>query len=128
MKHDVVQQAKKHAKEHNNRKRWYQIFISLALIVVFGTIYALSLPAITLEKGQCDIPEHTHDASCYKEETIEKKTLVCTEQEGTQTVHTHTDECYDEEGNLICEKEETTEHTHSDDCYKIETETKKTDE
>ena len=115
MKHDVSQQAKEYAKEHKSRKRWYQIFIALALIVVFGTIYALSMPATTMEKGQCDIPEHTHDDSCYKEETIVTKTPVCTKK--NLNIHIHTKECYNEKQELICGYADFMVHEHNSSCY-----------
>ncbi|MDD6411156.1 MAG: fibro-slime domain-containing protein [Oliverpabstia intestinalis] len=115
MKHDVTQQAKKHVKRNKNRKRWYRISLSLALIVGFCTIYALSRPASTMEKGQCDIPEHTHDASCYKEETITTKTLVCTKE--SLNIHTHTKECYNDKKELICGYADYVVHTHDSSCY-----------
>ena len=47
--------------------------------------------------------EHTHDGSCITRE------LICQLAE-----HTHTEECYDAEGNIICGMEE---HTHMTECY-----------
>ena len=60
MKLDALQGAEKYTKAHQRRKRWYQVVTGLACVVVFCTVYALILPAITLEKGACEIPEHTH--------------------------------------------------------------------
>lgn len=37
----------------------------LAAVVVFCTVYALILPAITFEKEDCTLPEHTHTEDCY---------------------------------------------------------------
>ena len=31
--------------------------------------------------------------------------------------HTHTEECYAKEGDLLCNIEETEGHTHTEDCY-----------
>lgn len=54
---------------------------------------------------------HTHNEDCYDEEG----NLVCTLPE--VALHTHTDECYEISRNLICGLEESEEHTHTDECY-----------
>ena len=66
---------------------WVKIVSALASVVVFCTVYALILPAITMsnQDPKCGIEEHTHIA-----------------------------ECYDAEGNIICGLEE---HAHSLSCY-----------
>ena len=48
------------------------------------TVYALILPAITLESKKCNIEEHTHSAECYSE----SQELICGKEE-----HVHTAEC-----------------------------------
>ena len=50
----------------------------------FWTVYALILPAITLESKKCNIEEHTHNAECYSE----SQELICGKEE-----HVHTSEC-----------------------------------
>lgn len=50
----------------------------------FWTVYALILPAITLESKKCNIEEHTHSAECYSE----SQELICGKEE-----HVHTAEC-----------------------------------
>ena len=50
MKLDALQGAEKYTKAHQRRKRWYQVVTGLACVVVFCTVYALILPAITLER------------------------------------------------------------------------------
>lgn len=82
-------------------------FIFAAALVVFGTTYAMVLPAITISVPNCGIEEHTHTDGCYR---IERK-LIC---ENTEEDHVHTDECYVEQKTLMCEKEQ---HTHTDECY-----------
>lgn len=101
---------------HKNRKRWYKVVCAMASVVVFCTVYALILPAITMERSNpvCGLSEHTHTESCY---TTEKK-LICGKEESTG--HQHSDECYDEDGNLTCGKEESEGHTHDSSCYKTE--------
>ncbi|MDY2720583.1 MAG: leucine-rich repeat protein [Candidatus Faecousia sp.] len=48
MKRDVLQSAENYAKAHRSRKRWYRLVAGLACVVVFCTVYALILPAITM--------------------------------------------------------------------------------
>ena len=67
--------------------KWRKLVTVMASVVVFTTVYALILPAITMS---------AQDAKCGYEE------------------HMHTEECYDAEGNFICEFEE---HIHSLACY-----------
>ncbi|HAE45171.1 MAG TPA: hypothetical protein DCG37_06220, partial [Lachnospiraceae bacterium] len=69
------------------KSRWMKVVPIMAGVVVFCTVYSLILPAITMS---------IQDPQCGYEE------------------HTHTDECYDAEGNLICGMEE---HTHTLECY-----------
>lgn len=66
MKHSFMQEADKYIKSRQRKRQWYRVVTCLAAVVVFCTVYALILPAITMEQeGQCEIPEHTHDISCY---------------------------------------------------------------
>lgn len=69
MKKDALQGAEKYTKAHQRKKRWYRVVTGLACVVVFCTVYALILPAITMEKGACEIPEHTHSEACYTQVT-----------------------------------------------------------
>ena len=90
------------------RQILHRIFIILAAVVVFCTTYALILPAITLDKPNCGLEEHTHTESCYK--TVKK--IVCGKEQDEN--HIHTDECYKVEKVLTCTKPE---HIHTDECY-----------
>ena len=58
-------------KKRQTRRR--RIVTSLACVVVFCTVYALILPAITMEKGACEIPEHTHTRECYSQVLLKKQ-------------------------------------------------------
>ena len=141
MKHGALQSAEKYTKAHQRKKRWYRVVTGLACVVVFCTVYALILPAITMEKGACEIPEHTHSEACYTQVTSATRTEpVCTieslnlhqhddtcyDSEGNLTcgyadfvVHQHDSACYDENGNLWCPLPEISAHTHSDSCYAV---------
>ena len=141
MKHGALQSAEKYMKAHKRKKSWYRVVTGLACVVVFCTVYALILPAITMEKGACEIPEHTHSEACYTQVTSATRTEpVCTieslnlhqhddtcyDSEGNLTcgyadfvVHQHDSACYDENGNLWCPLPEISAHTHSDNCYAV---------
>ena len=121
---------------HQRKKKWLTVVTGLAAAVVFCTVYALILPAITLESGvYCGMTEHTHGEECWQEQ------LVCGLEEGEGHVHTgdcyeetevlacgleeseghaHGEGCYDESGALICGLEETEGHAHSEECYEAQ--------
>lgn len=140
MKQDALQGAEKYTKARQRKKRWYRVVTGLACVVVFCTVYALILPAITMEKGACEIPEHTHSEACYTQVTsvtrtepvctIERLNLhqhddTCYDSEGNLTcgyadfvVHRHDSACFDENGNLWCPLPEIEAHAHTESCYK----------
>ena len=110
----------------------------LACAVVFCTVYALILPAITAENTpQCGQEEHVHTEACYAA-AESGRTLVCTPEtlgvhqhtadclgaEGEYVcgyanfvIHHHDTACYDASGVLWCPLPEVEEHTHSEACY-----------
>lgn len=110
----------KYKKNRLHRRRWYRGVTTLAAIVVFCTVYALILPALTMELT-CQQEEHTHTIECYSkvssvtnEEENGTETLTCT---NTKEAHVHTPLCYGE-WTLECE---TAEHVHTMMCYQTET-------
>lgn len=116
MKHGALQSAEKYTKTHQRKKRWYRVVTGLACVVVFCTVYALILPAITMEKGACEIPEHTHSEACYTQVTSATRTdPVCTIE--SLNPHQHDDTCYDSEGNLTCGYADFVVHQHDSACY-----------
>lgn len=115
MKQDALQGAEKYTKAHQRKKRWYQVVTGLACVVVFCTVYALILPAITMEQtAWCGIEEHQHGDSCYEIQ------LVCGYDELSNGGHIHTDDCYNEERVLICNQEESAGHVHDESCVETE--------
>lgn len=69
-------------------KKWKKITLALSCVVVFCVVYALTLPAITLEgKTICGMEEHTHTEECYQDDK-----LICGKEE-----HQHTEDCYEKE-------------------------------
>lgn len=116
MKKDALQGAEKYTKAHQRKKRWYRVVTGLACVVAFCTVYALILPAITMEKGACEIPEHTHSEACYTQVTSATRTEpVCTIE--SLNLHQHDDTCYDSEGNLTCGYADFVVHQHDSACY-----------
>ena len=94
-----------YASTHRRMRRWLTVVACMAALVVFGTVYALVMPAATLEgETYCGMEEHTHDDSCYA------SVLACGQEEGNG--HVHDDSCY--ETQLVCQLPE---HTHTDACY-----------
>ncbi len=115
----------------------------MACGVVFCTVYALILPAITLEKPpDCGIPEHIHTAECYTKvvteavtetETVSENEAVPLTEPETETVrgstvmlictpeslgiHKHTDDCFDVDGNLLCGYADFLVHEHDSSCF-----------
>lgn len=102
MKRNIMNEAEKLIKAHRRKKRWYQAVTCLAGIVVFCTVYSLILPAITMEKYQCGIEEHTHTQECYDAEG----SLICGLEE-----HVHTDACVRSEETAENGTEETADTT-----------------
>ena len=62
----MMQEAAGYTARRRRRHLWRKIVGVLAAVAVFGTTYALILPAITLEKTGCSIPEHTHTQACWR--------------------------------------------------------------
>lgn len=99
----VSEYIKKLLKDKARLKKWKRITLALSCVVVFCVVYALTLPAITLEgKTICGMEEHTHNEECYQDDE-----LVCGKEE-----HQHTEDCYEkEEGEQPVEEENTQQDT-----------------
>ncbi|MDO5154005.1 MAG: hypothetical protein Q4D50_11710, partial [Eubacteriales bacterium] len=133
MERQIKQRADALLNAKKKRKLWKNAAVTLAAAVVFCTVYALILPAITLSSEPvCELAEHTHGDDCYTEKTVRTQSCApdhphtedCFDEEGNQLclyadfwVHTHSDLCYDDTGELICTLEEREAHDHTDACY-----------
>ena len=103
MNNHLLTKIKKYLVNHEKRVKYYKIFVCLASIVTFFTVYALIMPAITLEdKLVCEKEEHVHNENCYTDE------FICEDTEENR----NNDECY--QLVLTCSKEK---HQHTEDCY-----------
>ncbi|MGN8753969.1 Spy0128 family protein [Blautia sp. HCP3S3_C4] len=111
MKKLLLREAAKHKLQNRRRKRWQKTVSILACLVVFCTVYALILPALTAEADTyCGKEEHTHTEDCYEDK------LICGKEEG-QGAHQHTDDCYKEVDALVCQTPESEGHQHTEACY-----------
>ena len=140
MKDGLLRQAAQFDRKRHRKRLWYRVVSGLACVVVFCTVYALILPAITMEKApSCGLEEHVHDETCYTVETVWPSTEYlcgeenlsghvhdedCRDGDGNLicgyadfVVHTHDERCYDRNGDLACPLEEIEEHRHGADCY-----------
>lgn len=79
------------------------MILCLSCVVVFCTVYALILPAITLErKTVCGQEEHSHTEECYSSDGQ----LTC-----GKTEHTHTESCYADDKTLEDQSGEDSQQT-----------------
>lgn len=117
MKSSLIQSAAQYAQKRRRKRLWYRTVSGLACVVVFCTVYALILPAITLEKEpSCGMEEHTHTEACYATEIVWPSTeYLCSEE--SLSGHVHDEDCYDEDGSLKCGYADFVLHTHDDMCY-----------
>ena len=95
---------------------WKNTVMAMAAVVVFCTVYALVLPAITQASDPiCGLTEHTHGEGCYR--THEMIPQCPATDSGMAVLHQHGDFCYDEYGLLVCPLPEVAEHLHGEGCW-----------
>lgn len=81
----------------------------------------------TTVQGELICTEHVHTDGCYatqqeqicEQEELDEPKLICEKEE--LELHTHEEDCYDEEGTLICKRAQVVEHVHSEACIMTET-------
>ena len=128
------EQIEEYGKRRRQRRVLKRVLIGASLCVAFLAVYALVLPASTLEHPEpacgleehehteacfetqlvCQLPEtgaHVHTQACYDAEDVTK--LVC---EKPATGHLHTQKCFATGEELVCENTEA-DHEHGDECY-----------
>ena len=105
---------------HQRRRRGRQALTVLAAIVVFCTVYALMMPAVTMSNQViCGLEAHVHSDECW---TVElsgpQPELVCDAMSyGGVVIHQHNSFCCDEYGELVCALPEEEIHLHDKSCY-----------
>ena len=108
----VSEYIKKLLKDKARLKKWKRITLVLSCVVVFCVVYALTLPAITLEgKTICGMEEHTHTEECYQDDK-----LICGKEE-----HQHTEDCYEKEEEQEPVEEENTQPDTTESSDEVET-------
>lgn len=108
MQKNIMQKADSYAGKHRRHRMWQKLMTFLGCAVVFCTTYALILPAITMEKWECGLEEHTHTEECYA--VLEEQLLPqCTAdlEFADIIVHHHDENCYTADGTLWCTLAET---------------------
>lgn len=121
MEKNLVTEAERFLHDRHKDKRRTQALRIVAVAVVFVTIYALILPAVTMSNEvECGSAEHIHTESCWQEQlTPPQPQMVCPVQgSGAVVLHAHDSSCYDGQGALVCALEERAAHTHGPDCYR----------
>jgi|GEM_PF-2810027 len=116
MKFQIREQA---AKVLSKRKKHSIYVLSVSIAAVFtvvGVVYGLTRPGrafSSLQKTlECNAQAHTHTAECYDAEG----NLICGMAD--YFAHVHDPElCYDENGDLVCPLPEIIPHEHDDSCY-----------
>ncbi len=121
MERNVLSRAAEFIKAQRQKKRWTKAVSVMAAVVVFCTTYALILPAITLQ-AECGKEDHTHSDACYTVETITPQpTMLCSLETLREAgLHEHDDNCYDDEGNLVCGFADFVVHEHDETCYDLD--------
>lgn len=112
---DENRKLREYIRQSKQRRRWHGLTAVLATAAAVLTLCVMVLPAVTLENTPqalaCQLDLHTHTDSCYDEEGE----LVCGYADFV--AHTHDSSCYGEDGTLICPLEERKPHTHTESCY-----------
>ena len=132
MEQNYLTRAAKYLADLRKRRLWKRIVSGLGTAVVFCTVYALILPAITMTiPTVCGQEEHTHDASCYAAGPVGLAAQVPVVQQmcsvesvyadvpdgrAPYVLHVHSEFCY-RDGGLVCTLPEMPEHIHEDSCY-----------
>ncbi len=104
-------------KKKTRRSRlWNHTVKAMAAVVVFCTVYALVLPAITKAGDPiCGLAEHAHSETCYRNYQMIPQCPAASSD--MAVLHQHGEACYDEYGSLACPLEEVAEHIHSELCW-----------
>ena len=88
---DENRKLREYIRQSRQRRRWRRLTVALATAAAVLTLCVMVLPAVTMESTP--------------------QTLAC-----QLDLHTHTDSCYDEEGELVCGYADFVAHTHDSSC------------
>ncbi len=99
MNMDTIQKAEELKRKRRRKKQWNRLLTCLSVVIMLCTTYVLMLPALTLESSDGE-----ESPCCGFADFV---------------VHTHDDNCYDDNGVLWCELPEIQEHEHAEICYEV---------
>ena len=134
MERSHLTRAAKYLADLRRRTVWRKVISLLSVMVVFCTVYALVLPAITMTRPTiCGQEEHRHDAGCFAaaepapiDAAVALPRQVCglesvyaglmPEEHAGFIIHVHDGACY-QDGMLICTLPEVPPHVHEEKCY-----------
>lgn len=120
MERNFRTQVRNYLSSRKKRKIGHKVMFCLASVVVFSTVYALILPAITLSNELlCGKEAHVHTEACWSmAEALPQPELVCDYMRTSVVIiHSHNQYCCDNNGKLICRLPEVEAHVHTADCY-----------
>ena len=120
MRFDLSSQNTKILQEQKKHRQWMAAFLVLSVTVVLGTAAALKLygQALThkVKVLDCQVKAHEHTDECYVyDEEAGEDVPACGYAD--YLVHVHNDDCYDQNGRLVCPLEEIKPHKHTDECF-----------
>lgn len=111
----ILKQAAEILRKRKNSRRWQKMILCLAIVAAAGTIMILMTTGQALtKKGKvldCKLEVHEHTDECYDEDGE----LVCGYADFV--IHEHNEDCYDADGNLVCTLPEIELHEHDASCY-----------
>lgn len=111
----IIKQIANFLQERKKHKHWLVIFTCMAVLVGLGTAAALKMMGQAMTRKEkvlnCSLEVHTHTDACRDE----AGNLICGLAD--YVVHVHNDDCYDSDGNLVCTLPEIPPHVHSEECY-----------
>ena len=122
MKNSLFEQAANVLRSRSNQTRWLSVTLCLALMVSAGTFYAFMRQGQARVRTEklliCQFVPHEHEDSCFgtdEDGNIDESIILCGMAD--YVLHSHTDDCRDENGRMICELPEIEEHQHDSSCY-----------
>ena len=116
-------------------RRGLAVLLILSMLASMGAALLRSQPALAEaeEKRVCICPyaEHAHTAECFDGDALlcgypdpHVHDETCYDENGQlccdrAVAHLHDESCYDEDGNLICTLPEIAPHRHDESCYQV---------
>ncbi|MCI8402047.1 MAG: fibro-slime domain-containing protein [Lachnospiraceae bacterium] len=115
MNHDTSKRVEKFVRKNKSWKRWQKAVGVLSCAVILGVAGVMMIPGISMERKddvlECVFAVHTHTEECMNEEG----SLICGQAD--YVVHVHEENCYGADGAMRCALPEIEAHTHEGACY-----------